>query len=231
MSEDTRINANLFYQAYQRKGQGTVLKKKHIRQFMKDFVEASGFQRGMSVLELGCGNGLFLRFLENIGAADFEAVDGDSRILDEIPPHLKDRVSISDFDTYFARVGTDRQFDRVVLFDVLEHFTADGAVALLRQIGAVLAPGGKVVVRVPNMSSPLALSMQYNDVTHLSAFTPGSLSQVGRSAGFPQVTFFPQAYSSLGKEIRERIFTRTVSWFLSAPPMIWSPAVIAVFSK
>lgn len=231
MSEETSISANPFYQAYQRKGQGTALKKKHVRQFTKDFVDASGFKSGMSVLELGCGNGLFLRFLESIGATNFAAVDGDARVLDEIPQHLRNKVTISDFDTYFSGAGADRQFDRVVLFDVLEHFTAEGAAALLKQIGTVLAPGGKVVVRVPNMSSPLALSMQYNDVTHLSAFTPGSLSQVGRSADFHRVEFFPQAYSTVGKEIRERIFTKAVSWFLSAPPMIWSPAVIAVFTK
>lgn len=231
MNQHTHINANPFYQAYQRAGQGTDLKKKHIRQFTKDFVEASGFRPGMSVLELGCGNGLFLRFLDRIGVSDFGAVDGDARVLDEVPPHLRDRVAISDFDAFFAAADPGRRFDRVVLFDVLEHFPADGAAALLRHIASVLAPGGKVVVRVPNMSSPLALGLQYNDVTHLSAFSPGSLSQVGRTAGFPQVAFFPQAYSSRGKEIRERILTRTVSWFLSAPPMIWSPALIAVFSK
>ncbi|MBF0326243.1 MAG: class I SAM-dependent methyltransferase [Alphaproteobacteria bacterium] len=231
MSEHTSINTNPFYQAYQRKGQGTVLKKKHVRQYMKDFVEASSFKPGMSVLELGCGNGLFLRFLDSIGVTDFEAVDGDSRVLGEIPEHLKDKVSISDFSSYFSRASANLRFDRVVLFDVLEHFSADGAAALLGEIATALAPGGKVVVRVPNMSSPLALGMQYNDVTHLSAFTPGSLSQVGRSAGFPQAEFFPQAYSSVSKEIRERILTKTVSWFLSAPPEIWSPAVIAVFSK
>lgn len=231
MSEHTSINANPFYQAYQRKGQGTVLKRKHVRQFQKDFVETSGFTAGMRVLELGCGNGLFLRFLESLGVAEFEAVDGDVRVLDEVPEHLKGKVTISDFSAYFSTNKAKAGFDRVVLFDVLEHFTADGAAELLRSIAAVLSPGGKIVVRVPNMSSPLALGMQYNDVTHLSAFTPGSLSQVGRSAGFAKVEFFPQAYSSLGKEIRERIFTRIVSWFLSAPPMIWSPAVIAVFSK
>lgn len=78
------------------------------------------------------------------------------------------------------------------MFDVLEHFTAEGAVDLLRKVESVLSPGGKIVVRVPNMSSPLALPMQYNDVTHLSAFTPGSLSQIGRSAGLSDVRFLQQ---------------------------------------
>ena len=62
----TNISKNEFYQAYERKGQGTVLKAKHIRQFHKDFVEASEYKPEMSVLELGCGNGLFLRFLAHL---------------------------------------------------------------------------------------------------------------------------------------------------------------------
>lgn len=102
MSGGTSINNNSFYQSYQRKGQGTVIKKKHIRQFQKDFVDASDFKTAMSVLELGCGNSLFLRFLDMLGVTSFEAVDGDQRVLGEMPESLRARVTIADFDTYFA---------------------------------------------------------------------------------------------------------------------------------
>ena len=61
------IRENEFYGAYDRRGQGCLLKRKHIRQFGKDFVASSGFAPTMSVLELGCGNGLFLRYLDHLG--------------------------------------------------------------------------------------------------------------------------------------------------------------------
>ncbi len=231
MTQETSISANPFYRAYERQGQGTVLKKKHIRQFRKDFVDASGFRTEMSVLELGCGNGLFLRFLESIGVANFWAVDGDARVLAEIPASLADKVTISDFESFIDGLSPETFIDRIVLFDVLEHFSTEGAVDLLSKLRTLLSDDGKIVLRVPNMGSPLALGMQYNDLTHLSAFSAGSLSQVGRVAGFSDTRFFPQAYSSRGKEIRERLLTRFVSAFLSAPPMIWSPALIAVFTK
>lgn len=223
------VDGDPFYRAYDRSGQGVRLKSKHVRQYEIDFVRRSGWHSGLSVLELGCGNGLFLRFLEQAGAADFLGVDGDSRVIEEIPEGLRARVVIADFKAFFA--GCQRRFDRVVLFDVLEHFAPADAAALLSAIADVLAPGGKVVIRVPNMGSPFGLGVQYNDVTHQSAFTPGSLAQVARAAGYPLPDFHPQAYSSRWRELREALLTRTLSWFLAAPPMIWSPNMIAVLCR
>ncbi len=226
-----RVSQNRFYQAYDRRRQGTVLKAKHKRQFGKDFVEASGFRQGMSVLELGCGNGLFLRFLADLGVNDFLGVDGDPRISRELPADLAESVHISDFADFFQSDQARRRFDRVVLFDVLEHFGPDDAVELLRSIAGLLSEDGRIVIRTPNMSSPLAMAVQYNDLTHRTAFSPGSIRQAARVAGLVPVTFRPQAYASRYKELRERVLTSVVSWFLAMPPDIWSPNMIAVLKK
>lgn len=95
----------------------------------------------------------------------------------------------------------------------------------------MLGPEGRVIIRVPNMASPLALAVQYNDVTHRTAFSAGSIRQVASIAGLVPVAFRAQAYTSLYKEVRERIFTSVVSWFLAMPPTIWSPNMIAVLKK
>ncbi len=231
MPNSTRISQNQFYQAYDRKRQGTVLKNKHIRQFRKDFIEASSYRSGMSVLELGCGNGLFLRFLAKQGVSDFMGVDGDPRILDELPQEMAAAVQIVDFDDFFGSEAGNRKFDRVVLFDVLEHFNPEDAVELLKSVSGVLNDGGRVVVRVPNMSSPLAMGVQHNDVTHQTAFSPGSVRQVAQIAGLVPETFQAQAYTSRYKEVREGIFTTIASWFIAMPPEIWSPNLIAVLKK
>lgn len=231
MTEKTTISTDQFYQAYNRKQQGINLKAKHIRQFRIDFVEASGFRREMSVLELGCGNGLFLRFLAHLGVERFVGVDGDPRIMEEIPGELTSSVRISDFANFFAAEAGSSQFDRIVLFDVLEHFSAEDAVVLLKSATKLLSPDGRVVIRVPNMASPLALGVQYNDVTHRTAFSPGSIRQVASVAGLVPEIIQAQAYTSRYKEIRERFFTSVISWFLAMPPTIWSPNMIAVLKK
>ena len=230
MNNSSDVSQNAFYQAYDRRGQGTVLKTKHIRQFRNDFVRSAGFSSHMSVLELGCGNGLFLKFLKHEGVRDFLGVDGDARVKGEMPEDIAAHVQIDNFADFFAACK-DRTFDRIVLFDVLEHFAPEDAVALLSDIRRLLADDGRVVLRVPNMSSPLGLAVQYNDMTHLSAFTPGSLRQVASLAGFDAVSFGPQAYTSAFREFRERLLTRVLSWFLAMPPQIWSPNFIAVLKK
>lgn len=231
MGDATGIDLDPFYQAYDRKGEGTSLKAKHVRQFGRDFVVNARFSPSMSVLEMGCGNGLFLRYLDKIGVRDFVGVDGDSRILGEIPADLARRVTIADFDVYLAETIGRRTFDRVVLFDVLEHFPAAAAAALLKKLADLLAPDGRIVIRVPNMGSPFALGMQYNDVTHLSAFTPGSLRQVARTAGLALEGAYPQAYGSAVREIKERLLTSVLSAFLAMPPAIWTPAFIGVLRR
>lgn len=225
------VRDNEFYGAYDRRGQGCILKGKHIRQFNKDFVEASEFGFGMSVLELGCGNGLFLRFLTHLGVENFAGIDGDPRVLDEVPAKLAERVTIAEFDDYFERHPAGAQYDRVVMFDVFEHFAPEDGAALLRRIAPRLAPGGRIVIRVPNMGSPWGLNVQYNDVTHRACYTPGSISQTAKVAGYKVVAVRPQAYTSAWREIRERLLTGFISWFLVAPPRIWSPNFISVLER
>lgn len=227
MSDPTPIRDNPFYGAYDRKGQGVQLKAKHIRQFTRDFVVAGSFVPTMSVLELGCGNGLFLQFLHHLGTQRFLGVDGDPRVLAELPPHLADKVRISDFNDFFANAGQEL-FDRVVLFDVLEHFSADDGAALLRSVSTLLHPGGRIIIRTPNMASPFGLGVQYNDVTHRTCYTPGSMSQVARVAGLRLVSTHAQAYTSAWREVREKAMTSVLSWFIAAPPAIWAPNFIGV---
>jgi 2-polyprenyl-3-methyl-5-hydroxy-6-metoxy-1,4-benzoquinol methylase len=227
----TSVDADPFYQVSERQGEGTVLKKKHIRQYRKDFVEASAFTPGMSVLELGCGNGLFLKFLKHIGVVDFLGVDGDSRVREDMPPELARHLAIADFETFFHDDAAGRRFDRIVLFDVLEHFTLDDAIAMLVRIGDLLAPGGRVVIRVPNMASPFALSIHFGDITHRAAFTPASIRQAARVANYETLAVLPQSHSTAFKEIRERILTRAIGWFLAAPPTLWTSNMIAVLQR
>ncbi|MBF0095031.1 MAG: class I SAM-dependent methyltransferase [Alphaproteobacteria bacterium] len=227
----TSVSENEFYGAYDRGGQGCVLKKKHIRQFDRDFVRSSGFVPSMSVLELGCGNGLFLRYLDHLGVSRFVGVDGDPRVMGEMPPDLASHVRIADFSAFFSGHSPGETFDRVAMFDVLEHFTAEDGADLLRGLAPLLAPGGRVVIRTPNMASPWGLGVQYNDVTHRTCYTPGSLSQVAKVAGFRLLAVHPQAYGSWGREFRERLLTGVMSSFLAAPPHIWTPNLIGVLER
>ena len=68
-----------FYSTYEEHREYVVpnIGKKHIRDFRKNFWINCDFRSNMTVLEIGCGTGLFLRFLEAQGISEFYGIDAD----------------------------------------------------------------------------------------------------------------------------------------------------------
>ncbi len=92
--------------------------------------------QGKRILEFGCGNGGF------ISRAKGEAVEiqaDAARLL------RADGLTIHDQN---PRAGSCEPFDVVVSFHVLEHLT--DPIGTLRQLHAILKPGGKIVLEVPH---------------------------------------------------------------------------------
>ena len=49
-----------------------------------------------------------------------------------------------------------------------------------------------MILSLPNMASPFGTKIGFGDFTHETGFTPGSISQVLRAAGFEVVGVFPK---------------------------------------
>src|SRR5690606_748729 len=86
--------------------------------------------------------------------------------------------------------GQAGRFDVVFCKDVLEHLPRDQALEVTRLMGAVLRPGGRLVVSVPHAVSFRGVYVRYADFTHQAAFTEESLRYVLERAGLADVTFF-----------------------------------------
>ena len=220
-----------FYAAYRRfKDYATPsLQPKHISRFDRDVWLPGGFAAGMSVLEIGCGTGQFLAYLAAKGLTDIEGVDHDPALRDVVPPQVRDRLAIVDLNDYLAQAQlAGRRFDRVALFDVLEHFTPYQGLDLLAAVAAVLATDGRVVLKVPNVASPWGASYQYGDLTHRTAFTPGSLRQLAQAAGFTVVTCYPHREGSPMRRMLDRTFHSVLGKLVATPPEIWTANMYAV---
>lgn len=74
--------------------------------------------------------------------------------------------------------------DAIVAFDVIEHLSTDELLEFSDQALRVLAPGGRLIVHVPNGESPFFGRVRYGDVTHERAFTRRSITQLMSTAGF-----------------------------------------------
>jgi 2-polyprenyl-3-methyl-5-hydroxy-6-metoxy-1,4-benzoquinol methylase len=142
---------------------------------------------GRRVLDIGCGRGDTLAWLQKWGAD----VHGT-------------QVSATAAQVARALVGEDRifvgaladarypdaSFDCITLWHVLEHVPEP--VALLQEIRRLLTPGGFVYIEVPNAGGWAAQRFRhhwlaYDVPKHLFHFTPRSLIELARQAGLERV--------------------------------------------
>ncbi len=138
---------------------------------------------GGRLLEVGCSAG---HFLDKARAAGYDVfgIELDTAAGEYAKNHYGLKVEIgSIMDMKLHEVF----FNLIVLFDVFEHLT--GPVACLEKLFSALAPGGHIVIRVPNFHSYEAKMFKGNwyplDLPrHLLHFSPDTLSRMLSDAGF-----------------------------------------------
>jgi cyclopropane fatty-acyl-phospholipid synthase-like methyltransferase len=205
------------------------LRNRHIKRFDRHFWYTTKCSVDNSVLEIGCGTGRFLAYLSKKGVKDFQGIDIDENLVDVIPQEVRSRFQSTDVFEYLNTCR--RTFDRIVLFDVLEHFTSSEGRDLLLRIRNVLGDDGSVLIRVPNLASPWASQYQFADLTHKCAYTPCSMRQLAISAGLDCVKVMA-FYDKMGLKVYiDRFIHWTVSKLIVTPPEIWTANMLVVLKK
>jgi 2-polyprenyl-3-methyl-5-hydroxy-6-metoxy-1,4-benzoquinol methylase len=106
-----------------------------------------------SFLDIGCGEGWALAYFARLGWQVL-GVDFSSFSLEKFQPGLRDRLRTGDLYEEVQKLSAEsRTFDVLWLDNVLEH-VLDPA-ALLRLCRTLVAPGGVLIVDVPNDFSAL----------------------------------------------------------------------------
>jgi 2-polyprenyl-3-methyl-5-hydroxy-6-metoxy-1,4-benzoquinol methylase len=147
----------------------------------------SGLGRDEPVLELGCGPGHLMEFLQRRGFSHVTGID----ISEEQAWLARARgqlVCVADALPFLeSNVG---RFAAIIAVDFLEHFTRDELMTLVKQIATALRQGGVLMVQTANGQGLFPNQVIYGDLTHMTIFTPGSLGQLLRAHGFGQPTFY-----------------------------------------
>jgi 2-polyprenyl-3-methyl-5-hydroxy-6-metoxy-1,4-benzoquinol methylase len=206
------------------------LKRKHLRQFDREFMLLSAATPDMSVLELGCGSGLFLRYLRERGFAVIAGVDYDENLAAALAGLDGVELTFGDVHEFAANAGGNRRFDRIVLFDLLEHMDLDRAMTLLGDLRGLLAPGGRLVIRVPNATSPWGLRMQFDTFDHVTVYAPNRLRELAHFTGYRCETIVGQKTGKKRRRILEGILHAALGKVLTYRPEIWEPNILAVFA-
>jgi SAM-dependent methyltransferase len=158
--------------------------------------------RHASIAEVGCGWGRYLAALAAAGYTHCEGVD----VSDEQVAYARDTMKLTNVTRGDAVAWLETRgdrFDCVLALDVLEHLDNDALVGLAHAVRTALRPGGRLIVHVPNALAPLS-PLRYADLTHVRAFTVGSLAQLFRAAGLVPRAFRETAPHGDGPAARVR---------------------------
>jgi|ERR1700682_5973312 len=139
--------------------------------------------RRADILDLGCGQGHYVRLLLALGYEHTRGIDVSPEQVQTARASGLTQVSLGD---YHEGLGV-AALDVVIATDFLEHLNRFEGVQALDSIKRSLRPGGTLILRVPNAASPFSGTLRYGDLTHETSFTPQSLRQLGAATGFSSI--------------------------------------------
>ncbi|MBI9073492.1 MAG: class I SAM-dependent methyltransferase [Melioribacteraceae bacterium] len=181
------------------------------------------------ILEIGCGIGGFLYYLNHKGISNFLGIDIDEKQISVCKQFVTPKVICKDVFEFLDE--TNEKFDVIVMFDVIEHIKKDNIIPLLKEINNILNKNGLLVLRTPNMASMTSFYSRYLDFTHEIGFTSESLEYVLNETNFKNISF---SNSAIG---RKRIFvTKLITKFIFnllrfPAPKIFTSNILAVAKK
>ncbi len=137
------------------------------------------------ILDVGCAQGHWLEALRRVGYTHLAGIELSAELLATARARLPEWVQLEQADLReWLRRAPPESFDVVFFHDVLEHLPREDTIEVLRGFHRLLAPGGKLSVRVPNMACLISGFCMAIDFTHQTHFTEYSLLQVLEAAGF-----------------------------------------------
>jgi 2-polyprenyl-3-methyl-5-hydroxy-6-metoxy-1,4-benzoquinol methylase len=139
-----------------------------------------------AILDVGCGSGLVLTYLNERGFRNTQGVDISE---EQVELAKAKRLQVWCGDIFSFLQSRADAFKAVIALDFLEHFTKAEVLSLFGLLFRTLKPDGSLLIQTPNGQGLFAGQVIYGDLTHCTVFTPESLSQALRLAGFDRIVF------------------------------------------
>ena len=163
-----------------------------IAQRMARAAELRGTDAPGRLLDVGCGEGFVLAAFAEQGW-EVEGLDHSRAGVAAMNPDQTERVAQGNlFALLSDRIASCETHDLVWLGNVLEHVL--DPVGLMRSLRRVVAPGGLLVVTVPNDGTPYHEGLLADGVIperfwiaipeHLAYFTAASMTRLGEATGW-----------------------------------------------
>lgn len=157
--------------------------------YQKQFGRFLPKDRTSKIIDLGCGNGSIVWWLQQGGFLNAEGTDVSAEQVKAAKD--LDLKNIKQGNLFEYIKNKKAFYDVIFLRDVIEHFNKEEIMLMLEFCYNSLTDNGIIIIQAPNAESPFGSRMRYGDFTHETSFTGASLSQILRSVGFNSIEGHP----------------------------------------
>jgi 2-polyprenyl-3-methyl-5-hydroxy-6-metoxy-1,4-benzoquinol methylase len=158
-----------------------------------------------SILDYGCGLGQLTTSLHN-KKYNVMGMDTSNESLVELKKKKINFLKIKNLKTQKKKFKD--KFDFIILNHVLEHQKKAEIISFLKDLKFMLKKNGLLFIAVPNAQALTGAYWRYEDFTHETIFTSGSLYYVLKASGFQHIKFI-DIYATQNLNI----ITRTIRLF------------------
>ncbi len=194
--------------------------------------------KNMRILDLGCGDGNSVYWLQKLGYKNASGVDLSIEQIEKGRSMGIENLEQGDIIQFLSE--NKNQFDVIIAKDVIEHFTKDEVFEILQLINKNLKPAGRFIMQVPNGQGMFYTSVFYGDYTHEAAYTESSINQIILNTGFSRSNCYPTGPIPINlKGAIRSILWKLMVWKLKfwkmvetgSPKGIFTQNIIAVIDK
>lgn len=159
------------------------------KQLSQDILQRMPADKECQILDFGCGFGSLIIFLKENGFYNIAGIDLSPEQVEVA--HKLGLQEVQEANVFDFLSNKANAFDVITGIDIIEHFTKDEFLKLLKTLRQSLKPGGKVLFRTCNMDAPIPGFYPFGDFTHELLLNKQSAIQVMKVAGFDQVKVYP----------------------------------------
>lgn len=149
--------------------------------------ELRSLELNAKILDFGCGFGQLIRELQSLGYCHVEGADIEPASIAHCKANGWTVHDLTKESNFFLL--NRETYDLVITSHVLEHISKPDVISTLEDLRKLLSPIGYLVVAVPNAQAFTGPYWAYEDFTHHTVYTSGSLHYILRAAGFRFIRF------------------------------------------
>lgn len=184
--------------------------------------------KNLKILDYGCGYGQNLNTLISNGFSNVKGIDIEKNAIAHC---LQNNLDVKEIDLNNLINPFNIKFDVIILSHIIEHIKKEEIIITLSKIkDYFLVDGGKLLIAVPNAQSATDSYWAYEDWTHTTLFTSGSIYYVLKAAGFSKIEFL-DINCTLGMSPLKKGLKKILLAFFKFNKLFWNKVTNSSYHK